>query len=311
MKIVFFGTPQIAADILKYLLSAEQNIAAVVTQPDRAKKRSASLVFSPVKEAALEAGIEKIFQPEKASDEGFMDALESTGADIFIVAAYGQKLPARILDMAPYGCINVHPSLLPKYRGAAPAAGAILNGDSVSGVSIMKMAEKMDTGDILLQEEIAISPCETTASLEKKSSDAAGPMLIKVISGLKEGTMTGTAQDDSKSSYIRQFSKESGLIDFNSSAEYIERMSRAYDPWPSAYTYLDGKTFKIWRARLCEKDFEGRPGEVVSADKKIITVKCGTGALDLLEVQLEGKKRMSCEEFLRGRKIAPGTLLGL
>ena len=310
MKIVYFGTPEISADILEALIGTKNEIAAIVTQPDRAKGRSGKPVFSPVKEVAVKNGI-PVLQPEKARDSLFMDGLEKLGADVFIVAAYGELIPARILEMTKYGCINVHPSLLPKYRGAAPIPGAILNGDSVSGVTIMKMAETMDTGDILLQKEIVLDPKETVRSLEKKSAKLAALMLPEVLEGLEKGILVPIKQDDSKSTYIKQFSKDAGHIDFEKSAEEIERMTRAYDPWPSAYTYLQGKTFKIFSCDVIPADESRDAGEVISADKKQLVIACGKGALSLKEVQLEGKKRMGIEEFLRGKKIEAGTKFGI
>lgn len=315
MKIVFFGTPQIASGVLKKLIESEYEVIAVVTQPDRASGRGKDVRYSPAKQTALEAGI-PVMQPEKVSDEGFLDELESLGADLFTVAAYAQKLPNRLLEMAPSGCINVHPSLLPKYRGAAPLMAAILNGDETAGVTIMRMAEKMDTGNILLQKEIVLDPKETTATLEVKATELGGDMLVETIGMIEAGTLTETEQDDEKSSYVRQISKEAGLIDFSEDAETIERKTRAYVPWPGTYTYLNGKVFKIITAEAIpeagyEDILEDRAaGEIVRADKKDIYIKTGNGILLPKEVQIEGKRRMTTEEFLRGAALKEGQILG-
>ena len=309
MKIVYFGTPQLAAGILKKLIDSEHEVIAVVTQPDRASGRGKNVKFSAAKEAACEAGI-PVLQPEKVNTPEFLDELEALNADIHVVAAYAQKLPDRLLGMAPFGCINVHPSLLPKYRGAAPMMAAILNGDKIGGVTIMKMAEKMDAGDILLQQEMPLAANETNASLEAKATELGGELLLKAIEGIAAGTIVPTPQNDSESTYVRQLSKEAGLIDFTEEAAVIERKIRAYDPWPGTFTYLDGKTFKIYEAAVIEENTESDAGCVVCSDKKKIRIQTGKGLLEPVSIQIEGKKRMTMEEFLRGKKIEQGTRLG-
>lgn len=312
MKIVFFGTPHLAACILEKLLSSRHEIVGVVTQPDRASGRGKNISFSPVKEVAMAADI-RILQPEKVSDSAALDEIESLGADLHVVAAYAQKLPNRLLEMAPYGCINVHPSLLPKYRGAAPLMAAILNGDEKSGVTIMRMAEKMDTGDILLQEEMPLSPDETNVTIEAKAIELGGRLLIETIGMIEAGTAVGVPQDDEKSSYVKQIGKQDGLIDFGEEAAVIERKIRAFDPWPGTYTYLDGKTFKICSARVVPFENDGtfhKTGEAVSSGKNSFMIAAKDAYLEPLTVQLEGKKKMTVEEFLRGRKIEQGTILG-
>ncbi len=309
MKIVFFGTPAIGAGVLKKLVESEHEVIALVTQPDRASGRGKGVSFSPAKEVAVSAGI-KVLQPEKVSDEAFLDELEALGADLHVVAAYAQKLPNRLLEMAPKGCINVHPSLLPKYRGAAPLMAAILYGDEKSGVTIMRMAEKMDVGNILLQEEIMLDPKETTATLEAKATALGGDLLLKAIEKIEDGTIEETVQDDSKSSYVRMISKEAGLIDWNEAAEVIERKTRAYVPWPGTFTALEGKTLKIFSADVTEGKEGAEAGTIILADKNSLVVQTGDGALSLKEIQLEGKKRMTVQEFLRGKKLEEGTKLG-
>ena len=311
MKIVFFGTPEIAAVVLKRIIASEHEVIAVVTQPDRAKGRGRTAVFSPVKELALENGI-KVLQPEKVGDDTFLDSLETLGAELHAVTAYAQKLPLRLLEMAPKGCVNVHPSLLPRYRGAIPIPAAILNGDEVSGVTIMRMAEKMDAGDIILQREIPLDADETTQTLEKKAAAAGAELLLEALNAIEAGTAAAVPQDDSKSTYVKQLKKEDGLIDFNKSAVRIEREIRAYTPWPGSFTYLGDQVFKVWRAAVCEESggSETVPGTVVYADKRNVKIKCGESLLSLLEVQLQGKKRMGIEEFIRGKKIEQGYIFG-
>lgn len=310
MKIVFFGTPHLAGEILKKLIDSRHEVIAVVTQPDRSSGRGKTVKYSAVKETALAAGIE-VLQPEKISEESVLDSIEALGADLHVVAAYAQKLPNRLLKMAPKGCINVHPSLLPKYRGAAPLMAAILEGDSVSGVTIMEMAEKMDAGDILMQEEMPLAPDETNLSIEAKAIELGGRLLLKTIDGIEEGTITPIPQDETKSTYVRQISKEAGLIDFSEDAAVIERKIRAFDPWPGTYTYLEGRTFKILKAEVTDEGAgSADPGVVINTDKTSMTVTAGNACLKLLEVQMEGKKRMAVSDFLRGKKIEQGTRLG-
>ena len=313
MRIVYFGTPELSAGILRLMLKEGANVAAVVTQPDRPQKRSAAPVYSPVKEAALEAGI-PVLQPEKVSDPEFLDELQEIGADIHVVAAYAQKLPNRLLEMAPLGCINMHPSLLPKYRGASPMAAAILNGDDVAGVSIMKMAEKMDAGDIYLQREIPLSKTETTESLEEKVIPLGAQMLLEVMDGLEKGTAAAAAQDHTQASYIKQFVKTDGLIDFTQDAAVIERKTRGLYPWPGTFTYLEGKVFKIIKAEegtlITPGEDSSQPGEIIYAEGDTLAVKCGAGLLCPVVVQLEGKKAMPVSDFLRGRKDLKGKRLG-
>lgn len=332
MRIIFIGTPQIAVPSLEILIESEE-VIAVITQPDKASGRGKNIVFSPVKQTALDKGI-TVLQPESVKDEEFLDEIEKLNPELIVVVAYSQKIPQRMLEMAKYGCINVHPSLLPKYRGATPIMGPILNGDEVTGVTIMKMAEGLDCGDILLQEEMPIERKETVASLEEKAAAKGASMLLKVIDGFKNGTILAIPQDESKHSYVRQITKEEGRIDFGKSAAYIERLIRACTPWPSAFTTLDGKTFKIWDAEVIDvkehtpeagkecpnkaichgedgkKLMDVPPGTVTFVGKKTLIVKCQEGCLDIKEVQIEGKKRMTIEEFLRGRKIEQGYCLG-
>lgn len=321
MKIIFMGTPEIAVPTLEKLINSKHEVLAVITQPDQKSGRGMSLRFSPVKQTAMDHSIECL-QPEKISNPEFMDKLESYGADIFAVAAYAQKIPDRILEMPRFGCINMHPSLLPKYRGSGPLRGPILNGDSISGVTVMKLCSEWDAGDILIQESFPMEEKETQESLEKKCSLLGADLMLKAVDGLESGTIVPVPQDHSKASYIKQISKEAGQIDFKDSAVNIERLIRSCIPWPSAFTTFNGKTFKIWDADVVSElpqnaadpqddpETEQKPGTVAYSDKRRILIRTGNEYLSPLIVQMEGKKRMTMEEFLRGKKIAAGTVFG-
>ena len=314
MKIIFIGTPKIAVPSLKTLADSKHEIACVITMPDKAAGRGCEVKFSPVNEEALNLGL-NILQPEKIGDEETINQIEQMDADLLVVVAYSQKIPTRLLNYKN-GCINLHPSLLPKYRGADPIRGPILNGDKKTGVTIMQMADKLDSGDILAQKEIEIEQKETAITLEPKLSSLGASMLVDVIDRIENGSITKIKQNEEESTYVSQITKQSGQIDFNKSAAYIERQIRALNPWPSAFTSLDGKTFKIWDGDvLDEKEVDcntsdAENGSVVFSDKKNIYIKCGEGLLKLNDVQLEGKKRMSIEEFLRGKKIDRGFIFG-
>ena len=329
MRIVYIGTSDIAVPALLALMDAGYEIPAVITQPDKVSGRGKTVHFSPVKEAALEKGL-FVLQPERIAENEVCEKIKSLSPDLFVVASYAQKIPDEVIALAPYGCINIHPSLLPKYRGAAPLAGPILNGDDVTGVSIMRIAAKLDAGNILAQEEIKLDPKETVETLEPKAAARGAELLLRVVKGLEEGNIKEVEQKEEEATYIRQIAKEEGRIDFSEPAQMIERKVRAYAPWPSAYTSLDGKTFKIWAAvvtgskvpadKKCPMHAkchpEGHPardiapGTVTYVDKKTLIVKCGKDCLDLKEVQLEGKRRMGIEEFLRGRKIEKDFVFG-
>ncbi|MCQ2512866.1 MAG: methionyl-tRNA formyltransferase [Lachnospiraceae bacterium] len=310
MNIVFIGTSDIAVPSLKELIASEHNLLAVVTQPDKGSGRGRTVKFSPVKETAMNAEI-PVMQPEKVGEDNVLDELEQLQSDLFVVVSYAQKLPKRLLEMGKYGCINVHPSLLPKYRGAGPLIGPILNGDEVTGVTIMEMAERLDAGDILAQEKFPLDPKETVSSLEEKAAAKGAEMLLKVIVGLEAGTIVPHPQNEAEHTYMKQISKEDGRIDFSKSAEEIERMIRALNPWPTAYTSLEGKTFKLWDADVVSDSAEQeKPGTVIASGKTLLIIKCGDDSLSLKEVQMEGKKRMAIADFLRGKKIEIGTVFG-
>ncbi len=309
MKVIFMGTPDFAVGTLETIIEAGHEVVLVVTQPDKPKGRSGALQFPPVKECAVAHGIE-VFQPTKIRLEENVEFLRKYDADIFVVAAFGQILPKSILDMPKYGCINVHASLLPKYRGAAPIQWAVINGDPVTGVTIQQMDIGVDTGDIIVTKELAISEDETGGGLFDKLAVVGAEACIEALVQIENGTAIRTPQNHEEATHVSMISKEFGNIDWNKSAVEIERLIRGLNPWPSAYTKLDGKTFKIWKAKVVSASTDSLPGSVVRVDKGVMEVQTGEGVLSLLEVQLEGKKRMEVDAFLRGYSIEPGVVLG-
>lgn len=309
MKIVFMGTPDFAVGTLEAIIEAGHEVLLVVTQPDKPKGRSGALQYTPVKECALAHGIE-VFQPTKIRLEENVAFLRKYEADIFVVAAFGQILPKSILDMPKYGCINVHASLLPKYRGAAPIQWAVINGDKVTGVTIQQMDIGVDTGDIIVTKELAISEEETGGGLFDKLAVVGAEACLEALEQIANGTATRIPQNHDEATHVSMISKEFGNIDWNKSAVEIERLIRGLNPWPSAYTKLDGKTFKIWKAKVVSEENEYATGCIIRVGKGEMLVQTGNGVLSLLEVQLEGKKRMEVDAFLRGYQVEEGTFLG-
>ena len=308
------GTPDFAVGTLKELIDNQYDVVAVVTQPDKPKGRSKELVFSPVKEEAVKHNIQ-VLQPERARDEAFVEELRKYNADVFVVVAFGQLLPKSIIDMPRLGCINVHASLLPKYRGASPIQWAVIDGCEYSGVTTMKMDEGLDTGDILLVDKVKLDKKETGGSLFDRLSDVGAQLLVKTLEGLEAGTITPVKQDDSESTYVKMLHKSFGKMDFNKSAAELERLIRGLNPWPSAFTYIDGKMLKIWDADVVDnisevQTDEVKPGQIVSVGKNTFAIACGQGYLVVNEVQLEGKKRMDSGSFLRGNQLEAGVMLG-
>ena len=308
MRVIFMGTPDFAVGTLEAIIEAGHEVVLVVTQPDKPKGRSGALQFPPVKECALAYDIE-VFQPARIRLEENVEYLRKYNADIMVVAAFGQILPKSILDMPKYGCINVHASLLPKYRGAAPIQWSILNGDEFTGVTIMRMDVGMDTGDMIAKREIRIAEDETGGSLFDKLAELGAQLCVETMSRIEAGTATYIPQDESQATHVSMISKELGDIDWNRSAVEIERLIRGLNPWPSAYTTLDGKTFKIWKAKVVSDANEYQPGCIIKVNKDSMEVQTGNGVLALLEVQLEGKKRMETDAFLRGYNVNVGTFL--
>ncbi len=308
MKIVFMGTPDFAVPTLDAIIKAGHEVLAVVTQPDKPKGRSGELSMSPVKEYALKEGIEVLQPARLRKDEEFLSYFESLKADVCVVVAFGQILPKRVLDAYKYGCINVHGSLLPAYRGAAPIQWAVINGDEKSGVTIMQLDEGIDTGDIIAKKEIVLDVKETGGSLFDKLATLGGQMIVDVLKSLEDGSVTRTPQGEATTEYAKMLDKNMGKIDFSQDAKKIECLIRGLNPWPSAYSYINGKTLKIWEADVTRGS--GEPGSVIDIDKNGFTVACGKDALYIKEVQLEGKKRMASSDFLRGYKLNKGDKIG-
>ena len=306
--IVFMGTPEIAAVTLKELLQGPDPVVGVVTQPDRPAGRGQKTISSPVRGVAESHGV-LVVAPEKIRDPSFLATLNDWNPQIIVVVAFGRILPATILDLAPHGCVNVHYSLLPKYRGAAPAAWTIINGEEKGGVTTMRLEQKMDAGPIYLQEETAVPPDETTASLQDKLTPVGARLLLETIRRLKDGTLAPQTQDEAKATFAPMIKKEDGLIDWSRSAAEIERRVRGFTPWPSAYTHLRGKLMKVHRAKVIATTERGNPGAIIRADGNGFWVATGSGALSLEEVQLENRKRLLGVEFLKGARIGKGERL--
>lgn len=309
MRVIFMGTPDFSVGALKALAENGYEIAGVVTQPDKPRGRGKASAMTPVKEAALELGL-TVYQPARVREQSFMDTVRALNPDVIVVSAFGQIIPKALLELPRYGCVNIHASLLPKYRGAAPIQWAVMDGEPVSGVTIMQMDEGLDTGDMLAKTEVPLEPDETGGSLFDKLSRAGAELLIRTLPALEQGTLTPEKQPlESPTAYARMIRKEDGRIDWNLEAEAIERRIRGLNPWPSAYTELTGKILKIWRAEVLPKESGQAPGTVTEAGKGGFCVQTGKGVLRLLEVQLEGKKRMDAQAFLRGFHAAPGMKL--
>lgn len=303
------GTPDFAVGTLEAIIAAEHEVAGVVTQPDKSKGRSKALVPTPVKEVALKHGIE-VFQPKRIRNEEAIAVVKAMNPEVIVVVAFGQIIPKEILDMPPYGCLNVHASLLPAYRGAAPIQWAVLNGDKESGVTIMRMDEGLDTGDMISKVVVPLDVKETSETLFDKLSDAGARLLVETLPKVASGEAVYEKQPaESPTPYAGMISKQMGEIDWSQPAEQIERLVRGMNSWPSAYTKLDGKTMKVWSSYVESDEQMGIPGEIIAADKNGIKVQTGKGVLVLEELQLEGKKRMTADAFLRGYTIKEKQLV--
>lgn len=311
IRIVYMGTPDFAVEPLEAIIKAGYEVAAVVTQPDKQKGRGKEVKMTPVKECALRHGI-PVFQPVKIKEPEAVAELEKYQADLFVVAAFGQLLSEEILNMPEYGCINIHASLLPAYRGAAPIQWAVLNGEKESGVTIMQMDKGLDTGDMLLKRSVELSPTETGDSLHDKLMHLGAELIVEALPKLEKGELVPEKQKDELSSYAKKLTKAMGQIDWSKDAVSLERWIRGLNSWPSAYTFFGGKTLKIWEARVAEENGaqKAEPGQVVSVSREGFTVACGQGALQILSLQLEGKKRVLTREFLLGYQVEPGMILG-
>ncbi len=309
MKIVFMGTPDFSVGALDALVEAGHEIIAVVTQPDKPKGRSGQMQFPPVKECALRHGL-TVLQPVKIKTPEWVDKLRELKADVFVVAAFGQILSKEILDMPKYGCVNIHASLLPKYRGAAPINWAIINGEKETGVTIMQMNEGVDTGDMLSHVVVPIAPKETAESLFDKLAKAGAELIVETLPKLEAGEIIPVPQDESQSSHVKMMNKSLGKIDWNQDAVVIERLVRGLNSWPSAYTYYQGKSVKLWDCDVVEAAAKAVPGTIIAVAKDSFDVATGNGALRVLELQLEGKKRMDTKSFLLGNQWKTGMQLG-
>ncbi len=309
MRVVFMGTPDFAAGILEAVVLAGHEVVLAVSQPDKPKGRGKALQFPPVKEYAISQGIE-VYQPRKVREAECVEFIRERQPEIIVVAAFGQILPKELLDLPKYGCINVHVSLLPKYRGAAPIQWAVINGDKVSGVTIMRMDVGLDTGDIIETAETEISPEETGGSLFHKLEKLGAKLLVETMEKIENGTARYTKQEESQASHVGMIDKSMGDIDWKKSAVEIENLIRGLNPWPSAYTRLNGKTLKIWKALPEPGGEPQKAGCVYLVNKKELKIHTGDGVLSLLEVQLEGKKRMDIPSFLRGYEVLSNAKLG-
>lgn len=323
MKIVFMGTPDFASGALEALIEAGHEITAVYTQPDKPKGRGKEVQMTPVKLVALEKGI-PVYQPRRIKETEEVARLKEIPADIFVVAAFGQILSQEILDIPKFGCVNIHASLLPKYRGAAPIQWAVIDGEEKTGVTIMQMNAGCDTGDILYTKEYILEPKETGASLFDKLMVLGAEAIVEALPLLEAGALTPVPQNEEKATHAAKLTKQLGEMDFTKSAVVLERLIRGLNSWPSAYTTFKGKQLKIWEAEVVDLPENGAvdtepgsagaavrtPGTVIAVDKQSFTVVTGDGALQILELQIEGKKRMACKDFLLGYPVAVGEKLG-
>ncbi|MGI5893650.1 MAG: methionyl-tRNA formyltransferase [Candidatus Merdivicinus sp.] len=308
MRIIFMGTPDFAVPCLQALIDSGHEIAAVFTQPDKPKGRGYQMAPPPVKELALSYQI-PVFQPQKLrNNEEAMQVLLQCKADLLVTAAYGKILPKEMLDLPKYGCINVHASLLPKYRGAGPIQWAIINGETETGVTTMYMAEGIDTGDMLEKDSITIGENETADELHDRLAELGAKVLLRTLEKMEAGTLSPQPQDDSQSTHAPMLDKEMALLDFTKPAQQIHNLIRGLSSWPCAYTYYHGKRLKIYRSRLSKNNLHGVPGTLL--DSNTFTVACGDGAVELEQVQYEGGRKMSGQEFLRGRKPNDSEVLG-
>ena len=309
MRIIFMGTPDFSVGTLEALVEAGHEVCLVVTQPDKPKGRGKEMQYTPVKEAALKHGIE-VYQPRRIREAECVEKLRQYNADIMVVIAFGQIIPKEILEMVPYGCVNVHASLLPKYRGAAPIQWSIIDGEAVTGVTTMQMDEGLDTGDMLLKTEVPITAEETGESLHDKLAKAGAALCVETLAKLQEGSIVPEKQGESPTAYAKMLTKDMGAIDWNRPAKELERLIRGLNPWPSAYTKLNGKTLKIWAADVCGQTGEkAQPGTVLKAEKDEFLIQTGEKILSVKELQLEGKKRMDTAAFLRGCHLEKGMIL--
>ena len=322
MRIVYMGTPEFAAVALDAIVK-EHEVVAVITQPDKPQGRNRKLVPTPVKVKAQAYDI-PVYQPVKIHEEESVQMIRDYNPDVIVVAAYGQILPESILNIPKYGCINIHASLLPKYRGAAPIERAIIDGEVMTGVTTMYMEKGLDTGDMIEKVEVPITGEDTGASLHDKLAEAGAALILTTLAKLEAGTVTRTKQDDAQSCYAAMLTKELGRMDFTRPAVELERLIRGLNPWPCAYTTIDGKNVKLYKAEVINLDAQMRqtlqekseqilafaPGEIVEVAKKYFVIACGEGALRVRNLQPEGKKAMDTSAYLNGNPLKPGMRAG-
>ncbi|HZK18040.1 MAG TPA: methionyl-tRNA formyltransferase [Clostridia bacterium] len=311
MRLLFMGTPDFAVPSLAALELGGHEVLGVVTQPDRPKGRGKKLSPPPVKVVAKAYGLD-VYQPSDIRDPGFIKMLKTMDLDVIVVVAYGEFLPRTILDIPREGCINVHASLLPEYRGAAPIHRAIINGERITGVTTMYLAEGMDNGDIIDKVSTEIKEEDNVGILHDRLAEAGARLLLQTLISIESGDMKRTAQDSSKATYAPPLTRKDGLIDWGRQADEIFNLVRGLDPWPGAFTYLNSKILKIWRVNKTEPDHlgDGESGSVLKSSDSELLVKTGKGIIGIEELQLQGLRRMKVSDFLRGRSVPPGTVLG-
>lgn len=309
MKIVFMGTPEFAVPCLQKIIDEGHEVVAVVTQPDKPKGRGKKLAMPPVKELALEYDI-PVYQPLKAREESFVDTLKEINPELIVVVAFGQILPKSILDIPKYGCVNVHASLLPRYRGAAPLNWVIINGEEKTGVTTMYMDEGLDTGDMILKSEILLDDEITAGELHDKMMIDGAEVLKETIDLIEKGEAPREKQSNEDTCYSPIMNKSLGNIDWNKSAIDIHNLVRGINPWPSAYTTYEGQTMKIWKTKVIDKNSDKEPGTIISVDKEGINVSTSKGIVQIKEIQISGKKRMEVPEYIKGNNINTDIILG-
>ncbi|MFH0902832.1 MAG: methionyl-tRNA formyltransferase [Pseudomonadota bacterium] len=305
-RVVFFGSPDFAVPTLRALIAAE-NVVAVVTQPDKPAGRGQRLAPPAAKTVAMEAGV-PVLQPRSVRGESFAATLAGLAPDVAIVVAFGRILPQAVLDVPVHGCLNVHASLLPRYRGAAPIQWAIADGETETGITIMKLDAGMDTGPVLLARRAAINEDDTAGTLSERLARMGAELMLIAWERLRAGTLVETPQDDSLATSAPMLTKAHGLVDWSRPAVVVRNLVRSVDPWPGAFTSVDDETLKIWGPRVVPG--QGKPGEVLGVDSDGLVVACGTGAVMIRELQLPGRKRLPAKALIAGRSILPGTLLG-
>jgi len=308
LKIVFMGTSAFAVPSLKTLIDKGEDVVCVVTQPDRPKGRGREVQYTPIKKIALTYGL-PLFQPQSIKEEESISYLKKLSPDLFVVVAFGQILSREVLDIPPHGAINVHASLLPRYRGAAPINWALINGEEMTGITTMLLDEGMDTGPILLQRPLDIEPEDTASSLHDKLSLLEAELLTETIDRLRRGELKPVPQDHAKASYAPRLKKDDGLIDWRKSARDINNLIRGLTPWPTAYTHLEGKALKIFNSVVIEEEVKGEAGKISGVSREGIRVITGKGSLLIRDVQLQDRKRMKVPEFIQGYRVQTGTVL--